>query len=345
MDSEEKFNPYPSARALENFDAEKVGDISSYYDEGLLSSIKDKPWPYLADLPPELFRSFYKISSTKQLLPHHLSDRENFTLHKGLLLFHTTVHDPSLNFKYPKNNPFFSTTPSHGLSVAFADKREDVLEKGYLARMLVYVLKKDLTAFNSIGDIEIGTNKAEVAISAKNYRNYNEIRIFKESEGEIEQCLHYVTSINLTSYIMEGNKYTLLNDQEIEYMTRNQDFIVPLPLPLSLYNQTSWRFVTNPSLILDLFAYLIMHKEEFFEDLPDLFILCLFKPVQIWVCGKWDEDPSGTEELAMLINYGKDLRLIFISDSVKDPSRKQLYESEKRILEEEIKRLYPQLKQ
>ena len=342
MEHLKKFNSYPETRALESFDAGKTGESSSYYEEGLLKLIEDKLWPYVVNLPSELYKAFYKVSSSRQLLPPHL-DRENFTLHKGLLLFHTTVHDPSLNFIYPGKNPFFSTTPSHGLSVAFADKREDVLNKSYRARMLVFVLKKDLTAFNSIGDISKYDIRAEVAVSANTNRDYNELRIFKETEEEMEECLHYVMEIELTKYIMEDNKYTLLTDREIEYMTRNQDFFSPLSLPLEVYEKTTWQYVNKPSLILDIFAYLLMHKEEFFQGLPDLFILCLFKPVQLWVCGKWDEDPSGTEELAMLLNYGEDLKLIFISDFLTDSGRRELYKSDKLILTEAIKKIHPSL--
>ena len=74
----------------------------------------------------------YVASSTKELIPvYMITDAlsgDSFKIHKGLILYHFTVHDPDIEFSHPNPGSFFATTPSHSLFIAYEEKRHIILK-------------------------------------------------------------------------------------------------------------------------------------------------------------------------------------------------------------------------
>lgn len=78
------------------------------------------------------YKSTYVASSTKELIPIHLitdfRSGDSFKIHKGLILYHFTIHDSDVEFTHPNPGSFFATTPSHSLFIAYEEKRHIILE-------------------------------------------------------------------------------------------------------------------------------------------------------------------------------------------------------------------------
>lgn len=67
----------------------------------------------------------YFCAHSRELVPPHLAifgRVEKFVLKKGLIMFHTSVHDATLNFDYPREGSFFATNLSHPLRVGLIEK-------------------------------------------------------------------------------------------------------------------------------------------------------------------------------------------------------------------------------
>ncbi len=80
-----------------------------------------------------LARNTYSVPSSRDLIPPHMvndaHDHDVFTVKKGLILYHMTIYDDTLpDFDYPRPGSFFSTTPRHGIYIAFYEKRKEVLD-------------------------------------------------------------------------------------------------------------------------------------------------------------------------------------------------------------------------
>lgn len=289
--------------------------------------------------------NLYVVDSTRKLIPpHHQSFRSKeklFTLHKGLLLFHTTIHEPGLNFKYPANEPFFSTTPSHGLGIAFQEKRQDVILKGYKARMMIFVLKADLIAVDNCGDCVRSNLGEEVAVAGytENYRawyNLNEIRIFKRSQEEMAGCLDYIAEFDLTEFILTDNPYMKYDVWDTLHLFRNRDVIINLPIPADFYKTSGWKPITSQLSAMWYMARLLYVNSEYnLDQSPIWFIISLFAVNQLWHRGEINSERS---DLAMLILYNSKPKLIFLSDVIPPEDLDDDYLSAKKSLRAELEK-------
>lgn len=151
----------------------------------------------------------YVAADTHHLVPINIvteQSRSNpFVLKAGLILFHLTIHDESVQFKYPRAGSFFGTTPSHSLHILFQERFGDDLKPGRIARLITFQLKRDLLMIDSAGDnlgadcITEGDSDGVVAgyyeMTLEANPNYNEIRICK---GKPEDNLTYLSEFEIT---------------------------------------------------------------------------------------------------------------------------------------------------
>jgi hypothetical protein len=288
-------------------------------------------------------KHLYVVDSTRKLIPPHRP--ETFTLHKGLLLFHVSIHDPSVDFKYPKNEPFFSVTPSHGLGIAFSEKRYDVANCGHRARLMIFVLRRDLSTVDNCGDCN-RLRESEAAVAGYNnhgnedWSNLNEIRLFKKTETEVEECIKYVTEYDLTTYILEKNGYVNYNKYDELQLFVNREVIFNLPITYEFYIKSGWRPITSQMSPMSFMPFLLSHEEC--KNLPRLFVISLFAVNQIWILGKYDaEELENNFDIAILILYNRIPRLIFMTDYL--PGREDEHLSEKRLLRIKVEKIYPRL--
>lgn len=320
---------FPGLRQLDNYYAENpdydlegkpYGIIS---ESMMLASWRGIVWEYEDINNVKYPRNIYVKHSSRRLLPFPKNNEGKDVLKAGLILFHTTVHDSSIGFKYPNNYPFFSTTPAHGLAVGLNEKKEDVIVKGYRSRMIIYVLKKDLLAIDMGGDdynwIRDNSKGNEIFVAGYSanihgLKNLNELRLIKKEQEDVKECLEYLYEIDLTSYVLEENKYTLYTGADNETMVRNQEFIFPLPLPLEFYATTKWKVATSALTPMVLMPYLMTYR-NYHPRIPEVFILSLFAVNHLWIIGDFDpEEYDNDFDIAMLINYGGVPKLIFLSD-------------------------------
>lgn len=289
-------------------------------------------------------KDLYLVDSTRKLIPPHYQtylskpDR-TFTLYKGLLLFHVTIHEPTLDFKYPQNEPFFSTTPSHGLGIAFQEKRRDIMDKGHKARLLIFVLRKDLVCVDNCGDCSRFSNEAEATVSGyindgnKGWENLNEIRIFKKTTKEVKECIEYVTEFDLTQYIINKSPFVNYDIIDTLHLFRNRDVIYNIPISDKFYKDSGWRPVTSQLSALIFMASLLYDDE--FVDVPILFTISLFAVNQLWVLGEYDfEDIDKLKDIAMLILKNGVPKLLFLTQYI--AGRKDDNKVEKEMLKKEL---------
>tara|TARA_R110002072_G_scaffold45565_2_gene126675 strand:+ start:16274 stop:17290 length:1017 start_codon:yes stop_codon:yes gene_type:complete len=288
-------------------------------------------------------KNIYAVDSSRKLIPPHRP--EDFTLHKGLVLFHVSIHDPSIDFKYPQNEPFFSTTPSHGMAIAFQEKRVDVINKGYKARMMIFVLRRDLSAVDNCGDCH-RLRPAESTVAGYNTNgdgvnaNLNEIRLFKKTALEVEECVTYVTEYDLTSYILQNNGYSNYSFGDAHQLFSNREVIFNLPISAQYYLQSGWKPITSQMSPMSFMPFLLTNDE--YKSLDRLFIFSLFALNQIWFLGDYDhEDPERDYDIALLILYNNIPKLNFLTDLL--PGQKNKHPNEKASLRVEVQRIYPNL--
>lgn len=164
----------------------------------------------------------YIAADTHHLIPIDLvTDQARlspFVLKAGLILFHLTIHDVDVKFKYPRAGSFYGTTPSHSLHILFQERYGIELKAGKVARLITFQLKRDLIMIDSAGD-NLGPDcqleGADGAVGGYYEQtfdanpNYNEIRI---CQGKPEDNLTYLSEYQISpNTIKKFQKLHLMN--------------------------------------------------------------------------------------------------------------------------------------
>ena len=219
----------------------------------------------------------YVAADSHHLVPIHMvtekSRGQPFTLHKGLILFHLTVHARDTEFQYPKSGSFFATNPAHSLHILFEEKSDRVLNFGQIARLITYQLKRDVIVVDNAGDnimckmrgtpnahaefVETGENAHE-GVAAGFYprswearENFNEIRI---CAGTPEDNLIYLEEIEITPDAIQRLQHERLTNIGTVYNETIRTRVCP-----SKELAEDWTVVSN--------AYGLMYLYEFMRDL------------------------------------------------------------------------------
>lgn len=236
--------------------------------------------------------------------PHIVNDyhsRDSFLVKKGLVLFHGTVHSTDLSFDYPSAGSFFGTTPAHSLALillekkdflvnglpasaedqARYDKRENakyygmderkftdeawgIRRTGSTARLLTYVLTRDLVVIDDAGDtispskcasfkydgLVAGYNKGDHWKDRKDLPpNMNEIRICR---GPLNDYLQLVEEIIISSTDIQNQIYDYI-DRAGYYLTRNPSITIQICPDETIIG---WSVVSTGLGLLDVYRFL-----------------------------------------------------------------------------------------
>jgi hypothetical protein len=265
--------------------------------------------------------------------------RDAFVIKKGLVLFHGTIHREDAVFDYPAPGAFFATTPAHSLALLLLEKREYVVngipatptdqakydnreasksysmneqeftdEKwgitrvGSKARLLTYVLKRDLIVVDGPGDsispkkcasfnydgLVAGYNRADHWNDNKDlFLNLNELRICK---GPLGDYLQLVEEIVISPDDIQNEIYSYI-DRSGYYLTQNPTIVINICTDERLYN---WSVVSTGLGLLYLYRFLREH------DAPLDVLFPIFGFSNVYVCGK----AGYVESVITLIDIG-----------------------------------------
>ncbi len=143
----------------------------------------------------------YVIQNNKQIISLYEPISDIIKIPKGLVLFHLAIHKKDINFLYPKPGSFFAPTPTHSLSLGFAES--EFKPKIGKMRLLTYITTKEILAEDKDGDkfdCKIISNNIDSAFPID---SYSEIKIC----GNIENYLQIIDEI-----IINGDLYSKISN-------------------------------------------------------------------------------------------------------------------------------------
>jgi len=244
----------------------------------------------------------YIAADSHHLTPIHLVTRDSqnkpFTLYKGLILFHLTIHDRNINFKYPKPGSFYGTTPAHSLHILFEERLSDVTHKK-IVRLITYQLKSDLIVTDNAGDnIDCSDylydgvvggfySKVDFGVDA----GFNEIRICK---GPTEDLIEFIEEIEITLPTINKLKIAHLSNIGNIFNETIRTRICPT-------KELLWSVVSN--------GYGLMYLYEFLKGkmIDDDRLLLFNSKANIYVSGNNMSYPNINTSVVITIPYGQSL--------------------------------------
>ena len=129
----------------------------------------------------------YSVPTSRRLIPSNIINdshiRDIITIKKGLIIYHMAIYDAEKDFDYPKPESFFSTTPRHGIYIAFNEKLEESKSPSKKVQLFKYQLTKDLKVVDMPGD-DYNCNRKDIDgvvagyyYLSDSFKNLNELKI------------------------------------------------------------------------------------------------------------------------------------------------------------------------